>query len=362
MIAVEILDRCSPVADAWDELADALGASPFLRPGWVERWWQAFGAGSLELVVARRRGELVGVAPLRRHRSLLRTVSNAHSLAVGFLAVDPAVERALCRAVLQRTTTRLSLVLADADLPGLAACRTQARRAGMPVVETVLERSPWIDATLAWDAYEKGLSKSFRKDLARRRRRLAEAGEVALRTDHGTGGDDAVAEFLAVESANWKGRAGTAVASRPDTRRFYTDVARWAAERGWLRIRTLRLDDHPMAVEYLLVADGTLHCLKSGYDEAFASHSPGMLLFHEVVRNAFDDPTVGHIDLGGSDEPYKLRWTSEARERALLQVFPRTAVGTVTRVASTHGPRMAADARARAHAVVARARRPETST
>jgi CelD/BcsL family acetyltransferase involved in cellulose biosynthesis len=363
VIAVEVLDRCAPVAQAWDELADELGASPFLRPGWIERWWRAFGAGTLELVVARRHGRLVGVAPMWRHRSLLRTASNAHSLEAGFLAVDPTVERALSRTVLQRTTTRLSLVLADAHLPGLAACRAQARHAGMPVIETVLERSPWIDATASWDVYESGLSKNFRKDLARRRRRLSEAGHVELRTVDGTAGvDTAVQEFLAAESANWKGREGTAVACRPDTLAFYTDVARWAAERGWLRIRTLRLDDRPMAVEYVLTAGGTLHSLKSGYDEAFASYSPGMLLFHAIVRDAFEDPTVGRIDLGGADEPYKLRWASEVRERTLLQAFARSAPGYGILAASTHGPRLVAGARVCAHGVATRVRRTEVPT
>src|SRR5207247_10269646 len=53
--------------------------------------------------------------------------------------------------------------------------------------------------------------------------------------------DELLEEGFRVEASGWKSRAGTAIASRPDTRRFYTDVARWASDRGWLRLAFLRL-------------------------------------------------------------------------------------------------------------------------
>ena len=66
--------------------------------------------------------------------------------------------------------------------------------------------------------------------------------------DGGARLDEGLAEVIRVEELAWKGGRGTAIASQQDTREFYGDVARWAAERGWLRIHMLRLDGDPIAV------------------------------------------------------------------------------------------------------------------
>src|ERR1019366_9237904 len=58
------------------------------------------------------------------------------------------------------------------------------------------------------------------------RRRLEELGRVALDVEHDIAHLD---EALAVESLGWKRTAGTAILSAPQTARFYTEVARWAA-------------------------------------------------------------------------------------------------------------------------------------
>ena len=37
-----------------------------------------------------------------------------------------------------------------------------------------------------------------------------------------------------MEALGWKGEADTAILSRPETRRFYEELARWASARGLL--------------------------------------------------------------------------------------------------------------------------------
>ena len=79
-----------------------------------------------------------------------------------------------------------------------------------------------------------------------------------------------------MEGSGWKTR--TAIASRPDTRRFYRDVARWAAGRGWLRLGFLRLDGRALAFDFCLEHAGTHYLLKTGFDPAFRAYGPGMLM------------------------------------------------------------------------------------
>src|SRR3954447_2558201 len=93
---VERHDAVAPIASEWDELATRLGAAPFLRPGWVEAWAEAFSPGGLTLFAARRGSELVGVLPLHRAAGrVLAGAANAHSPLGGSLADGTSAAGAL---------------------------------------------------------------------------------------------------------------------------------------------------------------------------------------------------------------------------------------------------------------------------
>lgn len=88
--------------------------------------------------------------------------------------------------------------------------------------------------------------KSRLKDLRRRQRRLSEAGTLDIVT--ATGGEalaSALEDFLALESAGWKGKAGTAMSCRPGT--LALAHALFADVRGPVTVRadTLSLDGRP---------------------------------------------------------------------------------------------------------------------
>src|SRR5205823_9937115 len=50
---MERLDPGGQLAEEWEELAERVSASPFVRPGWFEAWSEAFGSGPLLAVTAR---------------------------------------------------------------------------------------------------------------------------------------------------------------------------------------------------------------------------------------------------------------------------------------------------------------------
>jgi len=126
--------------------------------------------------------------------------------------------------------------------------------------------------------------------------------------------DEVLEEAFRIEASGWKGTNGTAITSRPDTRRFYRDVARWAAGEGWLRIAFLRLDGHAVAMMYLLETEG------------FERHSPGMVLLASVIEDAFGRD-VDRVELLGGDERYKLAFTGDVHDRLRFQAFACSARG-----------------------------------
>jgi CelD/BcsL family acetyltransferase involved in cellulose biosynthesis len=328
-VQLESHDRLDSLCGEWDELADRVNASPWLRPGWISAWEQAFGRGSLEVLTLRRDGRLVGVLPLEQRFGTLRSTSNVHSPAFSMLVEDEEAARELGRSLFAHGRRQVTLGFLLADDPALDTCRSAARAARYRLIEGTLERSPYIATNGDWPGYERQRESRFLRELRRRRRRLGEQGRLALDV---TDGRQQLGELLdegfAVEAAGWKGKRGTAIASHPATRRFYGDVARWAAQRGWLRLAFLRLDERPLAFDYCLEEQGVHYLLKTGYDPSYGAFAPGMLIRREMIERAFSDG-LARYEFLGADEPWKLRWTDMLRERRLLQAFAPSVSGAV---------------------------------
>jgi CelD/BcsL family acetyltransferase involved in cellulose biosynthesis len=317
----------------WDRLSDETGAPPFLRPGWFERWRRAFGRGDLVVLACRHGGEMVAVAPFEVRRTGWRAPANWHTPAYAVVARDDEAAGAAVRGALEAARGRLDLGFVDAG----SVLETAAMAAGERAIQRVLERSPYVEVNGTWADFEAGLDGSFRRELGRRTRRLAEQGATAFDVTDGLDGlDGLLAEGFAVERSGWKGTRRTAIADQPATEAFYRSLARWAAERGWLRLALLRVDGRPVAFDLSLEDGGIHYLLKTGYDPAFARHSPGNLLRRHMLGRAFDEKLLRYEFLG-ADEPWKLDWTPTTQERLLVQTFPRSVAGAATWAAFAHG-------------------------
>jgi len=148
--------------------------------------------------------------------------------------------------------------------------------------------------------------------------------------------DELLREGFAVEGSGWKSAQGTAIASDPDTLRFYTGVARWAAEQGWLVLAFLRVNGRVAAFDLCIEQGGSTYVLKGGYDPAFRAFAPRTLLLHDSLVRAFES-TARSYEFLGADEDYKRRWATGARERRRFQAFPRSATGRAGYAAWTVG-------------------------
>lgn len=343
------------LAEAWDDLADRTGAPPFLRPGWTRAWWRSFGRGRPVVFSVRRNGRLAAALPLVWDGRTLRSPTNWHTPRYGALAEDADAATELAARVLSAGPGRLAIGFVDPQDPAGAIPRA-ARAAGWLVSERPLLRSPHLDlSATTWDQCRARLSRKRRAEIGRRRRRLEEHGPVVLDVRDGREDLDALeardvldrllVEAIRTEAAGWKGRRGTAIASDPRTRRFYADVARWAAPRGWLRLAFLRAGGRAVAADLCLETGGTHYLVKTGYDPAFAGLGPGVLLRHDMIRRAFG-LGLSEYDFLGTDDPWKLEWTDTARERLAFEVHPPGVRGVAGWAVRRYAPVIARRARA----------------
>ena len=155
-------------------------------------------------------------------------------------------------------------------------------------------------------------------------------------------------EGFALETSGWKEARGTAIRSRPETHRFYSDLAVWSAEHaGILRLSFLRLDGRALAFQYGLEDSGTYSFVKGGYDPAYARFAPARLLIYDLLERAF---SIGleRYDFLGAPEPFKLEWTGRTRALNRLEAFAPGPIASAAWAASAYGRPVARRVRAAA--------------
>lgn len=336
-VSVNVVDRLDLADREWEELATAILAPPFLYPGWIAAWRRSFGNGRLRLFVARRGRKLVGLMPLELRRGALRSPTNPHSPLFDLVAWDEEVAHALARTVLGSRVRRVDLRLVDGSGLGFEAFRSVATRSGHRQIVRLEARAPYIHCSRNLALHRASLSRNLRHDTDRRLRRLAEAGAVSIQVACGSERlDSLLDEAFAVEALGWKGVRGTAIASRRELRQFYSEIARWASARGWLRLAFLRLDGQAIAMQFDLEVFGTYYSLKTGYDPAYEHFAPGKLLAFAMVARAVATGAETY-ELLGKDEEWKSRFTNTSRERFAFAAFPRSPSGLLSWSASTYG-------------------------
>lgn len=328
---VSIARDIASIRTDWERLASRVQAPPFSHPGWFAAWWSAFGSGRLEIVCLRREGQLVGLLPLAREAHVrLCSPTNWHTPSFAPLAIDQATERELLDVAFSLPALSIELDFVDGG-EAIERAREAARSGRRELLTSARLRSPYVALEGTWDDYERGLSRSRRKALRRSWTRLEREGRVDVEIIDGREAlDIRLAEAFAVESSGWKGDMGTAMASRPDTRQFYTDIAHWGAEHDVLRLAFLRLDGCAIAFDYALQQHGVWYSLKAGYDDGFRPFGPGALLLRAELEQAFEHGLT-RFDLLGDEDPFKLSWTDASVERMRVRAFASTTAGRLAR-------------------------------
>jgi CelD/BcsL family acetyltransferase involved in cellulose biosynthesis len=336
MIRLRTVDELAPVAEAWDELAARLGTSPFVRPGHVDIHRRAFGGGRLRVVLAERGGELVGVLPLHEVRGSWRSVTNWHTPENHLLVADDGALTAITWLLGHRGPARIELrFLLDEDLARLRGAAEQT--AQLRLRTRIVESSPYIPvADREYTTYEQQLRSRFRSELRRRRRRLSEHGDVRVTVHDGTHDlTGLLRRAFALEASGWKRDTGTAICADSSTAAYYTDLARWAADRGWLLLAFLEVDGVAIAADISIETQQAHYLLKTGYDPSWNRYSPGQLLREEMVRRAFATGLQSY-EFGGRDDDYKREWTDLTRDRHVANIHPHTALGTASLLAQDY--------------------------
>jgi CelD/BcsL family acetyltransferase involved in cellulose biosynthesis len=300
-------------ARAWDDLADA-ASEPNV---FAERWFVAAGitlpqgksARILRVWKGAKGSELIGLFPFtilpRYGRLPLRHVQNwlhYHSF-LGTPLLRAGHESAAWRAILTKLDKsdwaagllHVNGLVESGPVHRALIDATAALGRPCDVVHRIQRALLQSDLTPA-AYYEATVRKKKRKELKRLEARLAEQGTVVMRRlGAGDDLDHWCDEYLRLEAAGWKGRAGSALAALPATERFFRDVVAGARAAERLEIVRLDLDGQAIAMLANLYAPPGAFSFKTAFDERFARFSPGVLVQLENLA-VLERPDVAWMD------------------------------------------------------------------
>ena len=198
------------------------------------------------------------------------------------------------------------------------------------MVTSGLHSCPSSRSTRGGTEPESKLNAGRRSDLRRNRRRAEKLGPVRCEVLSPTPEEltPLLQAALEVEARSWKGRQGTALLRDPSRLSFFQRYARAAAEHGELRLCFLWIGERPAAMEFAVETSGSFWLFKIGYDEAFASCSPGVLLLVEVIRHAALRGLRTFEFLGGRSPGHRCGPSTSAPTCA-IRVYPAGAGGAM---------------------------------
>ncbi len=322
---VRSLDGLDQLAAAWDALAGGAG-SPMQQFIWARACAESYcrRGDQLHVVTVGPAGRPTAIAPLIRRRGLgrLEMLGGRESYEpTDFLYADRPALDALA-GTLASLGRPICLHRIPADSPTIAALQESYRRRGWVLCRTV-SGSPSIPIDASWQEPERKFDNQRRKNF-RRRLRLAEATapvSFEILSPSPVEVEPLLDEAYRVEAAGWKGERGTALAKDAARGAFFRRYATAAAREGILRLGFMRLGGRAIAMQLAVECGERFWCFKTGYDEAFARFSPGILLkLHLVARSA----ALGlrSFELLGLLDPHKQMWNPVERPCVTLRAYP----------------------------------------
>jgi len=304
----------------WESLAaEAAEPSPFYEHWTLLPALEAYGGDDFRCYAVWDSGTLIGLFPMRLQRRF-------HGLPVRVLNCWRHRNMMLCAAPLVRAKSVGKCIAALLQAAPAPVMEIDWIGAGDAIFGALAETAstaamPWV----VTDAYTRALlarehdprtrfNSNMKNNLRRWQARLETFGRVTpVRL---APGDDIGAwtdEFFKLEASGWKGRAGTAVACRPEDRRFVTEVFAEAFRRGRLHITGLNLDGRPLTRHCMLQAGEGGFCFKIAYDETYEKCSPGILGEVENVRQFLEHAGPRWVDSNTAREntSYRRAWKDQ---------------------------------------------------
>ena len=321
----------------WNELLETSAADcVFLTHEWLSVWWKHLSEGRrLAIVTARDGGKLVGILPLAERpaqftRMMPRTLEFLGSGIIGSDYLDAIVgvgrESEVIPAFAEYLDGRAQLLQLSQLRAGnclVSILAEQLRGQGWTPNEVTLNVCPYIDLSgHTWESFVATLGPHIRKGVKRSLRNLPTTHDFradCVRT--AAEAQSALEIAMDLHHKRWGDGRGSEAFQSDAVVAFHREFVELAAQKGWLRLLIIHLNNVPAAAQYGLRYGKTFYFYQSGFDPAFSKLSVGVAVMALAVKTAIEEGTLEYDFLHGNEE-YKFHWARQTRHLARIELHP----------------------------------------
>lgn len=344
-LRVEIVHQPSELArmrSEWDALLDASNAGLFNAWEWIYPWCRRIAPERRPLILTARdrTGTLVGLMPLGFELShvLGRQVGRLSFLGetyVGSDYLDVVARRGMEELVTRAFASGLREMHGGWDVLELVdlhedSLTVQVLREAFPDLEVrVTDRCvcPY-ETFVSGEPFEAFLKRTGRRDNYLRRRKWLEKqeGYRIERTERPGALAGPMADFFRLHQARWAADGGSQGIQGKSIEAFHRDATQFLAERGQLRLYTMKVGGRAVASVYGILYRDTFIYYQSGYDPEWRNRSVGLVLVGETFKDAIEAGFKEYDFLRGT-ETYKSDWTTKQRRTVAVRIHASEGAG-----------------------------------
>jgi CelD/BcsL family acetyltransferase involved in cellulose biosynthesis len=284
----------------------------------------------LKILCATEENKLVGIAPLRiTHMGLkghfgyniIEPLTNGDTDYTGLIMTkkqDLCLNQFLAHLFSQKDWDLMYLPDLPQTSPSLALITKAADIPKFEIEKGVI--CPYIAIPDSKEKLLASLSRKFGKKLRKSITKLErEHGRVELKNYLELGSlEQAIQILIDLHQKRWTSRGNSGRFLKKESRDITLQTARYFAEKDWLRLYFLTINDKPVAVELNLEYKGKMYCHLKGFDTNYYKYRVGSLLTLKVLEKCVEKG-ITEYDLMQGDEAYKFDWTSKYRQNINLK-------------------------------------------
>ena len=332
------LSQLAGLRGAWSDLLDQSNAGPFNAWEWLYPWCRRIGADRKPFVMQAkdRTGALVGLMPLgfeyqwvlgrpvRRLAFLGEThVGSDYLDVVARRGREEEVARLFAEALWELRDQWDVLDLSDLreDSVTVRVLRETFGKYRADLRMSTRYVCPY--ETLAkGESFDGFLKRTSRRDNFLRRKKWLEKqeGYRIEKTEAPGALAGPLTDFFRLHAMRWESDGGSQGIRGSGVESFHRDATQLLAERGRLRMYTMKVGGQAVASVYGILHRDSFIYFQSGYDPAWRNRSVGLVLVGETFKDAIEDGLTEYDFLRGT-ESYKSDWTTQQRRTVSMRVL-----------------------------------------
>lgn len=308
-----------------------------LSPDWLIPWYIASESSVTPHVLGIfKNDKLLVVAPMHSvlesfritTLSALRSSANGYSPSGGVVVSAHATPKDQCKAMQllsEESNFELFRVykLPQNEAESLCTIASESRRfrSGMEAVMS----TPIIELTGNWEEYLATRSRSHRKSMRRKVKRIEKQAKVELVVSVLKSCKDPLfAEIVRISERSWKKKEGADLRTDVFAKNFLRELLGRQASRRNIKIWLLKVDGLAIAYELHVESGGTIYPIRADYDMAYSHLSPGQVLLQMVLKSLFEDPSALCYDSCADDYEYLRNWAHYSTHFYTVDMFSTT--------------------------------------